>query len=259
MTTPLIVTVGSPRWLAALVPQAQAAKCRLEHWPELGGYVTRLVDAQAALILIDSADPDWRFWTSTPKASPATRRIPIIVTAETGDLRRAALIAGADMALTPAELLSTFDSLVRDYARVPDPARLEQLACECQGTLPPLAQEGIRKFNAGEYYKQHDLFEALWVQTEGPVRDLYRAILQVGVAYYQIERGNHRGALKMLLRSVQWLLALPDVCQGVDVRQLRADSFRVRAELEALTPETIDQFDRRLLRPVRLLADDQPV
>jgi len=53
--------------------------------------------------------------------------------------------------------------------------------------------------------------------TSGPVRELYRAILQVGIAYYQIERGNHRGALKMLLRSVQWLAMLPDRCQGIDV------------------------------------------
>jgi predicted metal-dependent hydrolase len=114
---------------------------------------------------------------------------------------------------------------VADYARVPDPALLDELDCQCDEPLPPRGVEGVAKFNAGEYYRQHDLFEAQWVETQGPVRDLYRAILQVGVAYYQIERGNYRGALKMLLRSVQWLAILPDVCQGVDVQQLRADSY----------------------------------
>jgi predicted metal-dependent hydrolase len=120
--------------------------------------------------------------------------------------------------------------------------------------LPPQALEGVEKFNAGEFYKQHDLFEALWVAEQGPVRDLYRAILQVGVAYYQILRGNHRGALKMLLRSIQWLLILPDACQGVDVKQLRADAARVRAELERIGPADLATFDRGLLRPVKLIS-----
>jgi predicted metal-dependent hydrolase len=208
------------------------------------------------MILVDAGDADWRFWVSTPKSSPATRRIPIVVAAEDADARRAAFIAGADFALSAAELTAQIQSLVQEYARVEDPARIEQLECECQEALPPLAVEGIAQFNAGNYYRQHDLFEAQWMKTEGPVRDLYRAILQVGIAYYQIERGNHRGALKMLLRSVQWLLILPDVCQGVDVRQLREDSFRVRAELEAIQPDDIAQFDCSLLKPVRMAAKD---
>jgi hypothetical protein len=46
---------------------------------------------------------------------------------------------------------------------------------------------------------------------------------------------------------------LPDVCQGVDIRQLREDSYRVRAELERLNPQDISQFDRSLLKPVKLV------
>ncbi len=253
MQKPTIVITGAPAWSAGVEAQLHETY-GIEHYTERAGYVTRLADARAALILVDGGDADWRFWTSTPKSSPATRRIPIIVVAEDGASRRAAVIAGADFAMPAVELVERIHTLAKDYARVEDPARLAQLDCECQKALPPLAARGVEKFNAGEYYPQHDLFEELWVQTEGPVRDLYRAILQVGVAYYQIERGNHRGALKMLLRSVQWLLVLPDVCQGVDVRQLREDSARVRAELEALNPEDIQQFDRSLLRPVRLVT-----
>lgn len=254
MPKPMIVITGTPEW-SAMVQAQLGDDYVFAQITERAGYVTRLADARAAMILVDGHDAGWRFWISTPKASPATRRIPIVVAAENAQSRRAAIIAGADFAMSPAELVEQIQTLAQDYARVEDPARLEQLDCECQGALPPLAVQGVEKFNAGEYYRQHDLFEALWVQTEGPVRDLYRAILQIGVAYYQIERGNHRGALKMLLRSVQWLLILPDVCQGVDVRQLRADSARVRAELEAMNPDDIDQFDRRLLKPVHLVTE----
>ncbi len=190
-----------------------------------------------------------------PRPNPALLHAVsrILLIADSADVRDAAPGAGADLALTPNELLDDLSQWVTDYARVLDPATAEQLDCECQEALPPLAVQAVEKFNAGEYYPQHDLFEEQWMHTTGPVRDLYRAVLQVGIAYYQITRGNHRGALKMLLRSVQWFALLPDVCQGIDIKQLREDSFRVRAELERMNPEDIGQFDRSLLKPVRFV------
>ncbi len=250
---PLIVIAGAATWRQQAQVQLHGA-WQVESWTDRSHYVTRLADRYAALVLVDTAAPDWRFWTATPKSSPATRRIPLIVTAAAPHLRAVALQTGADIVLTPDALLQQLPVLVKDYARVFDATRAEVLACACRDPLPILAQQGVAQFNAGAYYKQHDLFEALWVETEGPVRDLYRAILQVGVAYYQIERGNYRGALKMLLRSVQWLCVLPDQCQGVDVAALRRDSYAVRAELERLGPQGIAAFDRSLLQPLRLLT-----
>ena len=72
--------------------------------------------------------------------------------------------------------------------------------------------------------------------------------------YYQLERGNFRGALKMLQRSVQWLHPLPDACQGIDVAALRRDSYAVRAELQRLGPQRLDEFDRSLLKPLQLTS-----
>lgn len=253
---PTIAVVGPAEWLDVL-RQPLGGDYQLLHVTERAGYVPRLVDAPAALILIFHVD-DWRSWTATPKASPATRRIPIVFVSDDAHARREALSAGADVTLAGHDCIEQLPQVVRDFARVPNSALMAELDCRCQDALPPLAQQGVEKFNAGEYYPQHDLFEAQWAQTEGPIRDLYRAILQVGVAYYQIERGNYRGALKMLLRSVQWLAVLPDVCQGVDVRQLRKDSYRVRAELEALPLDQIHQFDRSLLKPLRLVGEENP-
>jgi predicted metal-dependent hydrolase len=109
---------------------------------------------------------------------------------------------------------------------------------------------GVERFNQGAYYAQHDAFEALWMAESGPVRELYRAILQVGIAYYHVTRGNHAGGLKMLRRCVQWFAVLPDECQGIDVRQLRNDAARVHAALLAIAPDEIANFDRALLKPV---------
>lgn len=218
---------------------------------EAGQYMNTLIEVRAVMIVIDGTHPDWRRFTTSPKTSPATRRIPIVVASEDPQQRADAIMAGADLVLELPDLKQQIIKLVKDYGRIPNPAMMKQLACECDEPLPLLALEGVKKFNAGEYYSQHDLFEEQWVKTESPVRDLYRAVLQVGVAYYQIERGNYRGALKMLQRSVQWLLVLPEVCQGIDVAQLRQDSFNVRAELERLGENRLHEFDRQLLKSVK--------
>jgi len=255
-TLPLIILANftSPHAWAEAFTEQLGAGYPVAMYTDHAEYITRLTDDHAALIIVDGDQDGWQFWTTTPKASPATRRIPIFLVSDSAETRAAALIAGADLALLPVELLKDAIKLAADYARVIDPARAEQLACDCRELLPDLAQQGVEMFNAGEFYKQHDLFEALWVQTESPVRDLYRTILQVGVAYYQIQRGNARGARKMLLRSVQWLTILPDECQGIDVQQLREESYRVRAALENMREDEIAQFDKTLLKPIKNVA-----
>lgn len=130
----------------------------------------------------------------------------------------------------------------------------DSIACACKEALPELARQAIEKFNQAEFYAQHDLLEALWVDTPGAIRGLYKGILQVGVGYFQILQGNRRGAIKMLRRSVPWLASVPDECQGVDVAQLIADSNHVRAELERLGEEHFHEFDLALLKPVQFKA-----
>ncbi|MCZ7543648.1 MAG: DUF309 domain-containing protein [Anaerolineae bacterium] len=253
---PVAVIAGAPAWADAARSILARAGFAPVCYADPAGYVARLVDDAAAMVLVDGGGADWRFWVTTPKVSPATRRIPVVLVAADAQTQRAALGVGADAVLAPDELEAALPGLLADRARVPEPARLEALARACAEPLPPQARAAIAQFNAGAFYAQHDLLEALWVAERGPVRDLYRGILQVGVAYYQITRGNRDGALKMLLRSVQWLAHLPDVCQGVDVAQLRADSRRVRAALETTDPADMARFDLRLLKPVLLVTAD---
>jgi len=252
MNKPIIALAGmepNPAWLVDLTTLLTTDYTLKTYTRD--GYISQLADDYVALILVDGDADDWIYWTATPKSSPATRRIPIFLIAKDAEARREALNSGADLGLTPADAIKDVPRLAPEYARVFNAARAEQLDCECGEPLPELAEQGFAQFNQREFYAQHDSFEELWVETEGPVRDLYRAILQVGVAYYQIERGNARGARKMLLRSVQWLTVLPDECQGIDVAALRADSYRVRAELERVGEDGLAEFDRALLKPVK--------
>jgi CheY-like chemotaxis protein len=248
-----IVVSGPAPWLAAVEDAARETGCRVVTYAASlprEALVARLAQDRAALLLVDAALPVWRAWVAAARTSPATRRIPIGVVAEamaaTGPDARD---AGADRVLAPEELRQMVPRLLAEEAAKADAGGV---ARQCAEPLPPEGLEAIRLFNAGQYYRQHDVFEAMWMAEEGPVRNLYRAILQVGVGYYHIQRGNYRGAYKMLLRSVQWLDPLPDVCQGVDVAQLRLDSAQVRLALEAVLYSGSEAFDLSLLRPVAL-------
>ncbi len=223
-----------------------------------GQYMDTLINQRAAFVILDAEHPDWRALTLRGKNDAATRRVPVCLISDEAALRADAVLCGADLALSWDEFPAQLAALIAELARIPDPEVMERLECECGQALPATAVEGLAQFNRGEFYRQHDLFEALWAQTEGPVRDLYRAILQVGVAYYQIERGNFAGALKMLQRSVQWLYLLPDTCQGIDVARLRRDSYAVRAALQRLGPDHLRELDRSLLTKLQWRPPQSP-
>ncbi len=247
--TPTIALIGLPDWKAQIEKLLEISGFELVVYSEREGYVSRLVADQAVMVIVDSNESAWQFWTTTPKASPATRRIPVVVVTDDP----AAPGAGADFILSPGQIADQLPDLIRNHALVLSDEDKDRLLDQCAEPLPPRAQEAVQRFNEGEYYKQHDLFEAQWMEEEGPVRDLYRAVLQVGIAYYQITRGNRRGAIKMLLRSFQWLNILPDVCQGINVAKLRVDATRVYEALEATAPNSdLSDFDRGLLRPVEM-------
>lgn len=217
------------------------------------GFVARLVEWQPALVIVElmSRDIPWADWVAAMKSSPATRRIPVLAYGPHTnlELRERALAAGCDAVLAQGRLFSALPELITKHARIVDDEALE---AGCLGSPSALALKGIELFNRGEYFEAHEELELAWGEETGPVRELYRGILQVAVAYLQIERQNYNGALKMFLRLRQWLDPLPDECRGVNVAALRAHAQAARAHLEALGPDRLAEFDRSLFRPVEL-------
>ena len=100
--------------------------------------------------------------------------------------------------------------------------------------IHPKALEGIQLFNAGEYWHAHEALEIAWLAEPGEIRNLYRGILQAGVAYLHIQRGNYRGAIKVALRAEGWLRSFPDICLGIDVARLRTDLQAALVEVRRL-------------------------
>lgn len=216
-----------------------------------GELFRQLTDWQPALLLFDLTNQaiPWEPWITMLRASPATRRIPILCFGPHADVEtmKRAKAVGATAVIARSQFTANMANLFQKYARIPD---YDQLHTACQAPLPDLARSGITLFNQGQFYKCHDDLEEAWQAETGRIRDLYRGILQIGIAYYQIQRGNYRGALKMLLRVRQWLDPLPPICRGVNIGKLRQDAATVQAALTELGPERIDEFDLTLFQPI---------
>jgi predicted metal-dependent hydrolase len=124
------------------------------------------------------------------------------------------------------------------------------MVSECEGGLHPRARAGLILFNAGSYFEAHEELEAAWKAEPGAVRRLYQGILEAGVTYLHITRGNYAGALKVYDRSMKWLQGWPAECRGVNVEKLRQDLSATVQVVRGLGPDRIREFDRRSLQPV---------
>ena len=216
-----------------------------------GAVVEKLSRVQPALIIFDLGNMSIPAldWIALITSVPATRGIPILAYGPHVEKEKldAAKNAGATAALARSKLMMDIPGVLSEYAKVID---IEKIQGTCLDELPHLAKRGLEEFNRGEYFRAHDSLELAWMGDKSAGRELYRAILQVAVAYYQIARGNYNGAAKMFLRMRKWLYPLPGMCRGINIDQLRNDVEAVHAELIALGPDGMDQFNLELLKPV---------
>jgi hypothetical protein len=163
------------------------------------------------------------------------------------DTLKSAKYAGADRVISRSGFFRALSKLIQEYAKIPD---YDSLLDACHTTLSELAIKGLEMFNQKVYFEAHEYLEDAWNEDQTSGRELYRAILQIAVAYLQIERKNYNGAAKMFLRVRQWIDPLPDLCRGVDVAGLRKDAKHVHETLLNLGEKGIADFDLSLLKPV---------
>jgi predicted metal-dependent hydrolase len=124
----------------------------------------------------------------------------------------------------------------------------------CCDPPPARLRQGIEEFNRGEFFEQHETLELEWIQEEDPVRYLYQGILQIGVGFEHLRRGNAYGARRLWSRGIGYLEPFRGGCMGVDVDRLIADTDRCVLELERVG-NGLDRFDRSLIPRVEWLAE----
>ncbi len=194
------------------------------------------------LALVDLAtEGDWAHAITRCKMRPHTSQTPIIAFGSHVDVEtlRAARHAGADHAWARSRLMEELPQVVERHLRPP-----VTYPDGWDAPLSALARRGIEELNAGEYFEQHESLEEAWMAETRPIREMYQGILQVGVAFLQIERNNWAGAIKMFRRGLPRLRTLPPICQGVDIATFRSAAEQIHRELSQTGPEGLASFDQ---------------
>jgi hypothetical protein len=219
--------------------EAQGGRAMVVTTP--AAFVDALDEHFPVLALVDLTTPgDWQTAIARSKLRPHTRQIPIYGFGAEAEMLQAARQIGADQVWTRDRLLQELPALVQRHLHPPTryPAGWDE-------PLSDLALAGVAAFNHGDYFEQHEHFEHAWQAEPRPIREFYQGILQVGVAFYQIQQGNWAGALKMFRRGLPRLRDLPAICQGIQLDRFRTAAEAIHAEITALGPEHLDKFDQR--------------
>ena len=97
----------------------------------------------------------------------------------------------------------------------------------------PLLDQGIKLFNRGMYFEAHEVWEDLWRETDGPLRNFYQGLIHAAVGLYHLRQENATGARIQLGKSLARLGAYPGECEGIDNAGLMEELAGVRERLEA--------------------------
>lgn len=117
----------------------------------------------------------------------------------------------------------------------------------CLEAPPSGLVQGIEEFNRGEFFECHETLEELWMIERRPIRRLYQGILQIGVAFYHLQKGRYRPVVTLLRRGSKYLEAFAPACMRVDVAGLLTSATRCLAEVQRLGPDGLNNFDWSLV------------
>ncbi len=109
--------------------------------------------------------------------------------------------------------------------------------------------EGLRLFNAEDFFESHEVLEELWSETQDERKKFYQGLIQAAVALLHFGNGNLGGAKKVYLTSRKYLEAYAPVFEGLDVVRFLADMQNCFQEL----------IDNQQSHPVGVELDDERV
>ena len=95
----------------------------------------------------------------------------------------------------------------------------------------PRIDEGIRLFNAREFFACHDVLEDFWGELTCPEKSFFQGLIQAAVALFHFEEGNLGGARRMSVSSRAYLSPFTPVLGGIDVQRLLDELDACFAEL----------------------------
>ena len=95
----------------------------------------------------------------------------------------------------------------------------------------PRIDEGIRLFNAREFFDCHDVLEDFWGELTCPERPFFQGLIQAAVALFHFEEGNLGGARRMSVSSRAYMSPFTPVLGRINVERLLLELDACFAEL----------------------------
>ena len=100
--------------------------------------------------------------------------------------------------------------------------------------------EGVRLFEAGEYWEAHEALEPLWLEAEDLDKHFYGGVILLAAALHKARQmESARGGRRNYAKALAHLALVPDVYRGVRVRDLEAHVHAALRDPD-LTPSLTD-------------------
>jgi predicted metal-dependent hydrolase len=97
--------------------------------------------------------------------------------------------------------------------------------------------EGLRLYDAGEFFAAHEAWESVWLPAQEPEKTFLQGLIQVTAAFHHWQRENRLGTSRLLRAALGRLERYPACFGGISV-DLLCDDIRVWLQaLEVGAPE----------------------
>jgi predicted metal-dependent hydrolase len=106
--------------------------------------------------------------------------------------------------------------------------------------------EGLRLYNAGEYFAAHEAWETVWLDAHEPDKTFLQGLIQVTAAFHHLRRNNPVGTGRLLHAALRRLELYPACFGGISVTTLCSD---IRERIQALNADEL----MAELAPARIL------
>lgn len=121
--------------------------------------------------------------------------------------------------------------------------------------VPEAARRGLRLLDEGRWFEAHEELERAWLEEAGERRLLWKALLQLGVAWLHLERGNPRGARSLVRRGRSHLAPFLPRRAGLDLAAVDALAARFERWLDGGGGAPGRELPDELVLKVRALGE----
>lgn len=124
------------------------------------------------------------------------------------------------------------------------PGRRKKQLIEKVVTVPGNLALGCDEFNRGMFFESHERFEEIWQHEHGPVRNLYKGLIQIAAGFVHLSRGNYVGAERLLRTALGYIRPYrPAGALGFDVESIAAATEDTYERLLHAGPARVDEVD----------------